>query len=590
MGYYATELARGVGVDLSPASQLSTAVGMQSEAIRLSNAGIIPGDPENTRRVAPREFTDAAFRVGNRYGIRGSDVQSGITQFQKVTGDTALAMKLLDPLTRLNVASGTNQAEGFNASANIAMQLGHMSHAEKIAAMTEVTRTFIGQGKKGAFEYPDLARYAPALLSPTRMFEGDPVETMKKLGALAQFSRAYGGSNNPAMAARSVARFATTMKKSARVKAFRDQGIEPYNEHGLIRDPIALIREAIQATGGKPDEWQKLFAELIGERAPGGAADPFRKARIEALEGGATEEQAMQAGLAAFDKFTQDMFGQTFSPEMEASNLQEWMKGTEAQANKTNNELSQIASEVLPEFTSSLREVTPSLKTLASFLGEAVATMVEWPKLTVALAALTTVVMGATAAFARALIEMGVMRFAGASTLGGAAAKVGGGAAAATGLRGLAARVGLRGAATTAVGMGARAVSWPAAVLAGLWQWDQHKRSTPEGIAAAQSMQERTEERERNRRRTNRNRGKPLSEEEQARAAAFEEKMETVNSGRRRGPPRTSEEDKKATDGLANAMNRLASSVERGLTVNINASDVPGGLQPGQRSSVSGAP
>src|SRR5690606_8409076 len=122
-----------------------------------------------------------------------------------------------------------------------------------------------------------------------------------------------------AMAATSVARLATTFKTGARANAFQElTGKSVFGASGKIRDPIELIKEAVVATKGKPIDWNKIFMNVMAERAAGGLASNFRDA-YDKTSG--TEEQRVAAGTKAIDDFMAGMQKAALDEEQIAANI-----------------------------------------------------------------------------------------------------------------------------------------------------------------------------------------------------------------------------------------------------------------------------
>lgn len=378
------DLARGIGLDLSPSSAISGAVQDQSAAVRLSNASIIADDPRNAYRVAPSLLTQEAGDVGARYGYDPSQVLAGLNQYGKRTGDLATGREMLEELTRIAAATGSQLDQLFGTAGELANQLTDLSPDEKPKAIIRLLKSFAGQGKLGAVELEDLSRYGARIASTAGLYEGTREQNITNLGALAQASRAFGGADTPAMAATSVARLATTFKTSARAKQFESlTGNSVFGEGGKIRDPIELIKEAVVATKGKPIDWNKIFMNVMAERAAGGLASRFREAYDADI---GDEKSKTAAGIQAIDGFMDKMRDAALSEEQIQKNLDATAETYEHQVNALNVKFRQIATRFLDKFLPALERVAPKLEDFAEMLGKASIWILENPKKAIAAA------------------------------------------------------------------------------------------------------------------------------------------------------------------------------------------------------------
>lgn len=559
MGYAAGELARGVGIDVSPAQWLTTARGRESSMTDLSNAAVIPNDKQNSTRVPTAQLLSESRAVADRYGLKSTDTDAGLSQYVKITGDLKSARDLLDPLSKLAVATGTDVGQLFGTAANISNQIGDdLGDDEKAAMMMRVMRNFAGQGKVGAVELPDLARYGARLASSARFYEGDRESTLTDLGIIAQKSREAGGSNTPAMAATSVDRLLTTFKTGARVAEFEDQGIRVHNKQtGQIRNPVEIIREALEKTRSDPVAWNKLFMNIMGERGAAGLAAPYRDARIAALNAGMSEKDANEAGLRAYDDDIANMRSQTLSEKQADENVSEKMKTIDASVNQLNNAFTDIAASALPELARSIRDATPTLIAFAQAGAGAATWMLENPKSTIAGGLGLTAMMSGLAIAFRVAIEAGVMKlgamFAGKAAAAALPAVVGAGAS--TVLPTVAATA----AATTgagsafATGFGALA---PMAILAGIFSGIRADIANlgKEGNAGGETAQADSR----------------FGFAPYMNTKSFKDAAKTPDS----------------SANLTSAIDRLASAFSKGIPIRL--SGIPGAMAPGQISTMTG--
>lgn len=431
----AFDIGRGIGLDLSGVSALQSAVGDQRAATKLSNAAIISNDPRNANRVAPGQITSEANTVGARYGFNPTQVIEGLNQFTKRTGDLATGREMLEQLTRIAAATGSEIDQLFGTAGELANQLTDVSDEEKPRVILNLLKQFAGQGKLGAVELEDFSRYGARIASTAGLYEGSRASNIATLGALAQASRAFGGADTPAMAATSVARLATTFKTGARAKQFEAlTGNSVYGASGKIRNPIELITEAVVATKGKPIDWNKIFMNVMAERAAGGLASRFRDA-YDASTG--SEAEKTQAGKDAIDAFMSKMRDAALSEEQIADNIAANEKNFTVQVNRLNVKFKELATKFLDKFLPVLERVSPELERFAELIGDVATWALENPKKAIGAAIGASILRAGIETAARTAIEKAIMGGAG-EVAGGAAAGLKGALLAKAGLIGLA--------------------------------------------------------------------------------------------------------------------------------------------------------
>lgn len=576
MGYWAGDLARGVGINVAPSQWLSNAVSMQSDAIRLSNAGIIPGDPDNSMRRDPRVFTAASVNVGNKFGLEASKVQAALREFQTVSGDTKLGLDLNEKLAEYMAGMGVDPTMGGRFAGNIAAALStssvYTTNPQKIEAIMKMLRIAAGQGKQGAVEVEHFARYTPRMLATLNQYQGDPIETFRDLGVLAQSARATGGASTPGQAANAIARLMTTFRTNARVEEFKAAGIQTYDPTtGLTRNPLDITREAIMKTRKDPTSWNKLFMNILGEYAPGGLRSVFMQERKRALDSGVGEERASELGMQAVDAMIEKLRKAEISPKDLEEAAKKWSEGTEANVNRLNNALDQIAVDTLPKFTEAIIKATPTIKKGVEKGAEGLTWMMESPENAgMALGALTlgagvwAGVFGASRAATEKLLGMaakGIM--SGLATAGGA---------------GIAALAGT--AATIGAGLGVALYGIHEMIKnyqnSGDWKqsflpyWMLPTPGQPDAINNESSH--------------------PMTwlnslTSDEAPITAKGGIGAAFMSAAEKESPKTAV----ANQELLAAISALTAVMSKGLTVHIDMPNVPGGGGPGQKSSMSGA-
>jgi hypothetical protein len=406
-GRVAGDIARGIGVDTSATGAIQSARQAQSAATTLSSNAIVADDPRNADRVPASKLTSEARATGSKYGFTTAQGIAGLDAYSKRTGDLQTGRDLFEGVTRIAAATGSDLEELFGTAGELANQLTDVAPEEKSGAILELIKAFAGQSKLGAVELPDLAKYGARMFSTAGLYEGDRIENIKSLGALTQASRAFGGSDTAAMGATSTARLATTFKTTARAKEFeRLTGKSVFGETGKVRDPIELIKEAVVATKGKPLDWNKIFMNVMAERAAGGFASKFRDA-YDKTSG--TDEQRTAAGTQAMDDFMEAMQKAALKEDQIAENIAERQKTVDALSIRINNSLEEVAEGFLVKFTPALEQATPALLELAKVLGTVATWVLENPKVAIASALGAAIARAGIETVLRAAIEKAVL-------------------------------------------------------------------------------------------------------------------------------------------------------------------------------------
>jgi hypothetical protein len=382
------DVARGAGVDFSIQGMVSRNVGLQAAATDLSNSGYQAGNAgPNGQRVDPRALVQQARTVGGQLGIDAGEALAGLTQFQKITGDLATGRALLSDMARLAKATGTDLGDMAAAAANVSNGLGDTPN--KAAVLDQVMRTIAGQGKLGAVEISDMAVQMARVAASATKFAGDRGQNIAKMGALAQIARAEGGAPSAAESARSVGGFAATMQKTARIKAFKAKGIDVFSDdsHTQLKDPIALIKESLMATGGDLQEMNKLFMDVIGARAVGGLQKTFVGA------GG------KDAGLKAVDAQVSRMLKAQISQDEVNESAKRASETDAAKAARFQNSLDAITETTMKTLVPALEQAGPAILQFAEVIGKVATWATTNPK--------TAIAAAISASIARAGIESG---------------------------------------------------------------------------------------------------------------------------------------------------------------------------------------
>jgi hypothetical protein len=361
------DIARGAGVDFSLSSGIGKAREREAAAVALSNQGWNPDQQAFGDRISASSLRQTAKEQAARLGLKGEeDVMSAMTKFTDVTGDLATAQKIIGDIGLLARASGVNLDQAATAAADMSAQLPDtMDLDQRRAAMQRLLGVAAMQGKRGAVEMKDLARYMPKIVSSAGAFAGDPQDAMVKLMAISQVARRYGGAPNAAVASTSVASMVNTLKTPARVKQFAAHGVNVYDEQGKLRDIQAIIKESIVAAKN-PVEFKKMWANVQGARAVEGFRTIYQKA------GGG--KSGLDAINAEFAKFTAAL-----DPEAQKKMLSEATSTTEATANRFQQKLDEVTEKMGNSLLPTLERLAPVALQVTEGFGKIVAWSAENP-------------------------------------------------------------------------------------------------------------------------------------------------------------------------------------------------------------------
>lgn len=378
----AGSIARGAGVQTDLGSYIGQSVELETRAGELS-AAAYDEQRDKGKRIDPRELVGIARNVGKEAAFDPARVLEGLQAFVGKTGDLATGQAALPGLAKLARATGTSLEDMVGAAGEAAKALGDVgpgkdfeTAADKGKALVNVLRLMAGQGKVGAAELKDMARYGGRLAAASQAFGGDAAQNMGDMGALAQLAIARGGAASAAEAATSVAGFANTLKTPARVKEFKAHGVDVYGKGGGFKSVRDILKEssasAVERGGTEaPIEFKKMFANVKGAQAADPAFQAYSKAFRENLSVTKDKTKADQAGKAAIDELF-DKFGKAISETEQNESFGRSMNTSAAKVQLFNNELSkiggQIAERVLPQSQKLAPYVVSAAEAFAKFV------------------------------------------------------------------------------------------------------------------------------------------------------------------------------------------------------------------------------
>ena len=359
----ASSLARGAGVNWDLGSLVGSSVDMQKQAVDLSNAAYRGKTGE--QRLDPAAIVKQAREIGGEFALDPSKVIGGLGAFQEKSGDLNTGMAGLKEWSAFAKATNTDLDVLIASAGEVSIALGDAfaSPQDKAKAITEVLKTLGAQGQEGAVEFRNLATQMPKLSAAAVKFEGDRSMNLKKMGALVQLAKQQGGAPSAASAATSIAGFSNILNTPARVKEFEKAGIDVFSkekgQEGKLRDPFAIMKDALAKTGMDPLKFKALFANVVGAKPAEALATTYREA------GGG--EKGQKAVDALLEKFMRSMSDDKLRGDLEAS-----MGTTASKVQLVNNQLAAMGEQLAAKLLPKLIEGAPAImKFVDSMVGAA---------------------------------------------------------------------------------------------------------------------------------------------------------------------------------------------------------------------------
>lgn len=345
----AKALGSSAGMDFDVESVFKKNVDLETTATQLSASGYNPNDKHNSRRVDPSVLMREALQLGSETGTDANTALEGLGKFVAKTGDLARGREIMKDLSVLAKATGTSLEDMTDAAGDVASALP--DSATKGKEILTVMRAVAGGGKLGAIEMKDFASQMAKVAANAGAFNGKASDNMITLAAMAQESRQRGGSSSATQAATSVASFVSMLKTPKRAEEFeKATHTKVFDQKtGKLRDPQAIIKEALQAVGTDPLKLKTIFANVQGARAMEGFATLFR------------EKGGGKAGLDAVD----DEFKRLKEAAMAQAEIDESfaraMKTSASQAEVFNNAIRLSAAEVQTSLMPAIMQLAPQV-------------------------------------------------------------------------------------------------------------------------------------------------------------------------------------------------------------------------------------
>lgn len=392
----ANDMLRGAGVDFNLGESVRRNVETEGLVREIRNQQLLTGGTMSTEEI------DRGVRANAiKSGFSSQQVAEGVIAFAKPTGNAALGMKGAPQMLRRAVAGSTTPQEMMALVGDIVANLGD-DVKDKMGAALGAVDAAIMQGGKGAIEISDLTKLFPTIGAAAGAFEGSTQQNMINLGALTQLARKTGGARNAAEAVTAVGRFRSQLTTSARVKQFKAAGVDIYSESepGKLRNPLAILQDAITKTDGDPLKISKMLMSTVGIKPAEALRRKYVEERNAAVAGGASPAEARARGATAMKRSIDDLTNiEGIEAKIDQAN-KERDGETQAKAQRFMTTLDGVTQKMMGSVLPSLERAGPSAIKVAEWLGKAAAWSAENP--------LKAVGIALAASVARAGIESGI--------------------------------------------------------------------------------------------------------------------------------------------------------------------------------------
>ena len=362
------DIVRGSGLTVDIGGAIQSQVGLEARMTELSNAAYMPGAAGAAgRRQDPRKLMAEAQAVGDATAFAPSEAGAALSKFVAKTGDLETGRGILLEMAKAARVTGASLDDMVDAAGDVKSALGDAGTAKEIGV---VMRTIAAQGKLGAVEVKDLATQMAKLSAASQTFSGSRVEVMGQMGALAQMSRAKGGSASATQAATSVASFSNLFSKSARNAAFEGFGLTDLRDTKGQIDVRKVLVESMKAASSEKHGGMAKFDANMGKMF----ADVRARSVTKGFEGAFREAGGGEAGAkAVVDAFDALVRSTMDNAEMNESFARS-MSTSEAKAQLFQNEVGKVAVELRQAMLPAIVALAPlflqAAKGVADFLAK----------------------------------------------------------------------------------------------------------------------------------------------------------------------------------------------------------------------------
>lgn len=417
----------GVGGSMAAGVAINTEMSERQKAAQLANQAGKPG-------MKGQLLTEAR----GVKGFTGAEALGGMEAFVTKTGDLDTARAIIGDLGKLSLATGAN-LEDLGETAGQAFNVIRDQIQDPKEQMTElrgIMTTLAQQGNLGSVEIRDLARDFGKLGASTRGFEGGSGKLLRTMGAFAQLAVARGGAESSAEASTAASRLVGDIVTNK--KKFQKLGVKIKSDTDptKLRDPMAIIKDVLDKTGGDVMKTSGLFG-IESAKIFKGLAPIYAEA----------EKRKKGSGRAAVDAEFNRFATATMNPKELDERYQSALSEPAVQFKETMKGLNDaMGKELLPvavELGSKLKEATPAIGAFAKKLSSVVLWLAENPWKGIGIVVAGAIVKEIAAAAIGAKIKALIERPGGVPTGGGTTVVGGGGRPSGGSMLGAASGIGL---------------------------------------------------------------------------------------------------------------------------------------------------
>jgi hypothetical protein len=353
----ASALAIGGGFAITGA--LSHAMDRRSAAVELANQAYnTPGETRSREQIAS-SVSGIADREAIRSGLGSTGITEGMRQFVAIAGSVTAAEKIAPSLADFANATGADIGDVGRTAGQVAqamIQSRGMSPDEAVADTLKVMQSAAGQAKIGSIEFADLATQMGKMISSTSKFDGEVADLAATMGAIGQLALA-GGAASPEEAMTALMRLPSDITKGQ--KDFKRPGVDvdvfSDKSKTKLRDPVEVIMDTLQKTGGDLTKMQGLFEERSAK-----AVDVFRVAYVQELEKGASPQTARANVMAGFEKMRGAKMGDAEVKGSASFRVSQQDRQMAIVAEQFSQEVGEQLIPILKELTPKLKEIIPA--------------------------------------------------------------------------------------------------------------------------------------------------------------------------------------------------------------------------------------
>lgn len=410
-GGFAMNMARGAGVNLDLGSMVGKSVDLGKSAQDLANSAWQPNEKGSaSQRIAASTLVAEAQAAGNKAALDPSKAIEGMQAFVSTTGDLQTAREVIGELGVLSRATGTDFNDMVAAAGEVSAKLGDIP--DKGEAVLRVMRGLAGQGKLGAVEIKNVATEMANVGAVAGAFEGPAADNMIIIGAMMQEARQRGGAKTAAVAANSVATFASYVTSQKGIKNLAAGGVQPWadKEHTKVLNPETIILGALMQSGGDLGKLGNMFRDKMAMRSVTGFARLYNETR-------GTQTDKLNAVRDEFQRLKNAAMGKG---EVEES-FNASMKTSEAQVQLFNNRLAEVGGQIAAKLLPALMQLGPAIISGVESFGKLVTWAAENPGKAIAAALVASIARAQIETVVRAGIENLLKNAASGGAGGGAA-------------------------------------------------------------------------------------------------------------------------------------------------------------------------